>query len=479
MLRTHVLPFLAFAGLALAAAPATAETAAEHAAHAGHEGHVHGAPPVQGAPATPPLTAGEQSLLDTVRQLEKSQPRDSAERSKVLSQAEETLRRLVKEFPDSSGREDYAAGAIRVMMSAQRQQEALVFWREYMATLKREDLVYRAHRFLSDMHAGLGEGKTAAQVLRDYLSAHRGSAFEAQVFDALSDALASDNHYAEAAQVLQDLLKGSPNLPATPQLRLKLARSLVLAGKAADAVPRLEAMRKDPAYAEYVQNSTLLLAFAHEFLGDQKTALAELAKVQADPARFVSAQGFLSEGEMWHRLGNRDRALAAFEKCLGMLPQGEARNGVAFRVKQLKLIGQKVPDWAIRGLDGKPIESKSLGGSHLLLAFWSTQCVPCRYELAHLKLIFQSYAGKPVQFLSVSLDPPEDKSAVEALVKKLEIPWPQGQVDHGFNSEFCRILEITATPTLALVGPDGLMVNLGLSSIEFARVLDRALSASR
>lgn len=476
MLRTHALMFSAFAWLALGAAPVCAETPAEHAQHAGH---VHGAPSVQGAAATPPLTAGEQALLDTVKQLEKSQPRDSAERSKVLSQAEETLRRLVKEFPDSPGREDYAAGAVRVMMTSRRQQEALAFWREYMATLKREDLQYRAHRFLSDLHGGLGEGEAASDVLRDFLNAHKGSAFEPQMLDTLADSLSARNEHAEAAQVLQDLLKGNPNLPATPQLRLKLARSLVLAGKAADAVPRLETMRKDPAYAEYVQNASLLLAFAHEFLGDQKTALAELAKVQADPARFVSAQGFLSEGEMWHRLGERDRAVGAFEKCLGMLPPGEARNGIAFRIKQLKLLGTKVPDWAIRGLTGTPIESKSFAGNYLLLVFWSTQCIPCRYEMSHLRELFQSCEGKPVKFLSVSLDPPEDKASVEALVGKQKIPWAQGQVDHGFESEFCKALQVTSTPTLALVAPDGKLVNLGLSSLEFGRVLGKIPAAAK
>ena len=61
-------------------------------------------------------------------------------------------------------------------------------------------------------------------------------------------------------------------------------------------------------------------------------------------------------------------------------------------------------------------------GRPVVLSFWATWCEPCLREFP--ELVALARARKDVVFLSVSIDEPEDRAAVEALVAKQAPPFP-------------------------------------------------------
>jgi thiol-disulfide isomerase/thioredoxin len=49
-------------------------------------------------------------------------------------------------------------------------------------------------------------------------------------------------------------------------------------------------------------------------------------------------------------------------------------------------------------------------GTIVVLNFWATWCEPCQDELPRLSRLAQSYAGKNVQFIAVSIDDAKDRA---------------------------------------------------------------------
>jgi len=78
------------------------------------------------------------------------------------------------------------------------------------------------------------------------------------------------------------------------------------------------------------------------------------------------------------------------------------------------------------GLDAKDLSGakQSLGSLHgkvVVLSFWATWCAPCQEELPRLSKLSQSYAGKEVEFVAVSIDDPKDRGKIPPFVAKNEI----------------------------------------------------------
>ncbi len=73
--------------------------------------------------------------------------------------------------------------------------------------------------------------------------------------------------------------------------------------------------------------------------------------------------------------------------------------------------GHPVPDLALKDVNGTKQRLKGLRGNVVVLSFWATWCAPCQEELPRLSHLSETYAGKPVRFVAVSID--ENKSRGE------------------------------------------------------------------
>jgi thiol-disulfide isomerase/thioredoxin len=85
------------------------------------------------------------------------------------------------------------------------------------------------------------------------------------------------------------------------------------------------------------------------------------------------------------------------------------------------LFAKRVPDPGFKSLDGKTHKLSALRGQIVVVNFWATWCGPCQEELPRLSQIAASYAGKPVNFVYISIDEPKNRSKIPAALTRLNV----------------------------------------------------------
>jgi thiol-disulfide isomerase/thioredoxin len=82
---------------------------------------------------------------------------------------------------------------------------------------------------------------------------------------------------------------------------------------------------------------------------------------------------------------------------------------------------KRAPDPGFKTLDGHSRKLSALRGQVVVVNFWATWCGPCQEELPRLSRIAESYAGKPVSFVMISIDNPKDRAKIPAVLARLHV----------------------------------------------------------
>jgi thiol-disulfide isomerase/thioredoxin len=92
-----------------------------------------------------------------------------------------------------------------------------------------------------------------------------------------------------------------------------------------------------------------------------------------------------------------------------------------FNLMPGSLVAKRVPDPTFKTLDGQSRKLSTLHGQVVIVNFWATWCGPCQEELPRLSRIAESYAGKPVSFVYISIDSPRDRAKIPATLARLHV----------------------------------------------------------
>jgi peroxiredoxin len=79
-------------------------------------------------------------------------------------------------------------------------------------------------------------------------------------------------------------------------------------------------------------------------------------------------------------------------------------------------IGKKLPDFTLRGLDGKQVRLSSFAGKVILLDFWATWCPDCREVAGHIQEMSASPDSIRPAVITVSID--TKPATVKAFMEK-------------------------------------------------------------
>jgi peroxiredoxin len=110
-----------------------------------------------------------------------------------------------------------------------------------------------------------------------------------------------------------------------------------------------------------------------------------------------------------------------------------------------------VPAFALSGLDGSPVKSSDLRGHVVVLAFWTTWCLPCNWEFERL---YQRFQNNPeVTFWAVDADWGGETAAKAKLFlesKQLHMP---AAFDSGGAARALGVVE--SLPTMVILDQQG------------------------
>ena len=98
----------------------------------------------------------------------------------------------------------------------------------------------------------------------------------------------------------------------------------------------------------------------------------------------------------------------------------------------LPALAKRAPDPGFKSLDGQARRLSALRGQIVVVNFWATWCGPCQEELPRLAQIATSYEGKPVKFVTISIDAAKDRAKIPGVLQRLKLPadsWVGGDTD--------------------------------------------------
>ncbi len=108
------------------------------------------------------------------------------------------------------------------------------------------------------------------------------------------------------------------------------------------------------------------------------------------------------------------------------------------------------PDFMLQNLDGRNVRLADLKGKVVVVEFWATWCGPCQESIPGLERLFQSYGGKGLVVLGVSVDE-GDVNDIKAFVREKGITYTVLRA----NDDVVEKYHIRGIPATFIVNKDG------------------------
>lgn len=172
--------------------------------------------------------------------------------------------------------------------------------------------------------------------------------------------------------------------------------------------------------------------------------------------------------------GKNKQAIQAYSQLQQSYPATRQAERSQAVVRRLKLPGQSVKQLGGPTIDGGFLQiGQDLGGSPVVLVFWSMEKKPSLEDMPILLQFEKSYAKQGVQMVGVCLD--EDQAAIEKFLARNKITWPQIYFSDpgkkGWNNKIATYYGIQDVATW-LIDSNGICVSTSVN----VRDLDKQLS---
>ncbi len=118
-------------------------------------------------------------------------------------------------------------------------------------------------------------------------------------------------------------------------------------------------------------------------------------------------------------------------------------------------VGQFAPKFTATTMSGNQVNFPGdFAGKIVLLDFWATWCMPCVFEIPHMRKAYEKWHGEQFEILGVTIDSEGQKERLTELLKSKDAEWPQIHEGAGIEGPLARMYEISAVPFVLLVDGD-------------------------
>ncbi len=198
------------------------------------------------------------------------------------------------------------------------------------------------------------------------------------------------------------------------------------------------------------------------------------AFVEKHPKAPEAAEALLQLGFRDEFEGHEQDAIDRYGAIAKDFPDTPQARKAAGAVRRLQSVGKPL-GLAGAGLDGKQVDVASFRGVPVLVHWWSTDCEPCKVDLAQIRELQGRYGPKKLAVVGVALD--ADKTKLARFLQAKPIPWAQLHEPGGLDSRLAEEFGVLALPTMFLVDADGNVVDRNVSITELERKLEMLVGA--
>jgi thiol-disulfide isomerase/thioredoxin len=121
------------------------------------------------------------------------------------------------------------------------------------------------------------------------------------------------------------------------------------------------------------------------------------------------------------------------------------------------LIGNNVPEFAVKTPDESIVSSENMHGKSYLLAFGATWCLPCKENYPMLKALHQKYKDKGFEIISVNLD--DDSLTWKKQIELYALNWINvSELKKWEESKMAKSFNIRYVPTYMIIDKNGKII---------------------
>lgn len=167
---------------------------------------------------------------------------------------------------------------------------------------------------------------------------------------------------------------------------------------------------------------------------------------------------YLIEREMIYKYGHDSGKMIAALKSSTKNPEVIALidESIVKSQEHGKLNGLDVSQIVLEDAAGNQVKLGDFAGKYVFIDFWSTSCNPCIGEMPYVKAIEEKFHGKPIVFVSISMD--VDVDLWKKFLKDNDMLGNQLLMLGGHKNPAERQLEVGGIPHFMLLSPDSKIV---------------------
>lgn len=117
-------------------------------------------------------------------------------------------------------------------------------------------------------------------------------------------------------------------------------------------------------------------------------------------------------------------------------------------------IGSRMPDFSLRGLQGREVSSADLRGKVVLIDFWATWCQPCKKEMPGYQKLVDNYGARGFAVVGLKFDTMMDAEDPVLFAKKIGVHYPLAVAADELKQKFGGV---EGLPTTLLYDRKGIL----------------------